>query len=210
VDVWQRAGAYLRVHGADTPHGASPQPSSGSSLRVWGRSAEGEPVATRTGLISACAGPTFAHFISVLRVRAHLRVRGADLTMRMPNSVPAGSSPRARGRRSPQPQRAVTPGLISACVGPTWTRAHGVDPVGAHLRVRGADGAVAAGRGCGPGSSPRARGRPTSGMRTSIPRGLISACAGPTTRGRRRCEGAWAHLRVRGADPCGVLCFRAF
>ena len=96
-------------------------------------------MATRTGLISACAGPTFAHFISVLRVRAHLRVRGADLTMRMPNSVPAGSSPRARGRHTLDRHSPPLRGLISACAGPTLDKKRPRNLTRAHLRVRGAD-----------------------------------------------------------------------
>jgi len=156
-------------------------------------------------------------------------VRGADLQPGHGHVTCGGASPRARGRRRPEP--ILPPGVrsIPACAGPTPAVRAARHAHTEHPRVRGADGLVVTLPAKGTGASPRARGRPPGRdrrrrprvaidggglggasprargrrLRRATPSGVrrsIPACAGPTPPCSGPTSSAREHPRVRGAD----------
>ena len=73
--------------------------------------------------------------------------------------MPAGSPPRVRSRQVGAIGSAIHRGITSACAEQTSTRPAGTGPPKDHLRVCGADDALALDVGAEPGSPPRVRSR---------------------------------------------------
>ena len=114
-----------------------------------------------------------------------------------------GRSPRARGRLQRLRHAHRLRGSIPACAGETNTETRNETPGWVDPRVRGGDRQLRLrGVPC-QGRSPRARGRPRSGVRTSVAAGSIPACAGETRTRSGRQRPAQVDPRVHGGDRQG-------
>ena len=172
--------AHPRVCGENVVVSERSNASTGSSPRVRGKRLVERDERLPAGLIPACAGKTGQHSKASQINWAHPRVCGENLATASITRLPAGSSPRVRGK--PLAIRTGIPmhGLIPACAGKTKTRMFLTLPAQAHPRVCGENRQRMLRSVATSGSSPRVRGKlryfPT---RTSV-RGLIPACAGKT------------------------------
>ena len=92
----------------------------------------------------------------------------------------SGSSPRVRGKRSPQPMPLMDNRLIPACAGKTLGIHSRASSRTAHPRVCGENPREAQWLEAQQGSSPRVRGKLYRQSNESVNRGLIPACAGKT------------------------------
>ena len=178
---------------------------SGSSPRVRGKPlpvAQGPP---RGGLIPACAGKTRGAGLQVQDGPAHPRVCGENAGGDHVEALPAGSSPRVRGKHDDLAAGLDPSGLIPACAGKTEPTTTRFSSGSAHPRVCGENQAALHGAQAVGGSSPRVRGKPSSRARSAHDSGLIPACAGKTP---ARCGQAAlppAHPRVCGENAVHSL-----
>ena len=176
----------------------------GSSPRVRGKPlpvAQGPP---RGGLIPACAGKTRGAGLQVQDGPAHPRVCGENAGGDHVEALPAGSSPRVRGKHDDLAAGLDPSGLIPACAGKTEPTTTRFSSGSAHPRVCGENQAALHGAQAVGGSSPRVRGKPSSRARSAHDSGLIPACAGKTP---ARCGQAAlppAHPRVCGENANGT------
>ena len=111
-----------------------------------------------------------------------------------------GSSPRVRGKLTPQVRRYIYNGLIPACAGKTTAERAQVGAGGAHPRVCGENVLVADRAARRWGSSPRVRGKPHNLEQVADHPGLIPACAGKTATLWRPWPPSTAHPRVCGEN----------
>ncbi len=125
-------------------------------------------------------------------------MRGEHSLFSHPIPYERGSSPHARGTQAVAVESVLLPGIIPACAGNTSTSGSFGVRSGDHPRMRGEHlGLCWFCVGCG-GSSPHARGTPsTTALRWHWPR-IIPACAGNTS--CRTCcwRWTWDHPRMRG------------
>ena len=130
--------------------------------------------------------------------RDHPRSRGVYLPSLVATASIGGSSPLARGLRSPQhPVRQVRR-IIPARAGFTRRLVPGCRRRWDHPRSRGVYRAGAAAGAAGPGSSPLARGLPTLTVLEPNGIGIIPARAGFTAHARRHHDILRDHPRSRG------------
>ena len=150
-----------------------------SPLTRGGRKREFERHGVR-GLIPAYAGRTLCGLIAKHPPGAHPRLRGADHRVGLSKPAPTGSSPLTRGglihtKGSWLPMR-----LIPAYAGRTVKTSSSFLMIGAHPRLRGADGRLRDSTFWEVGSSPLTRGG-LGGSRVGFKAlGLIPAYAGRT------------------------------
>ena len=135
----------------------------------------------------------------------HLRVCGADPYERPLVIADLGSSPRVRSRPPRQSRGQRRQRIISACAEQTWGRRGRGRACRDHLRVCGADTAIAAIIIAITGSSPRVRSRHDERGLPAGERGIISACAEQTLSASGSFFVSGDHLRVCGADLGLVL-----
>ena len=159
---------------------------------VWGR--------LTTRLIPACAGKTVLIVPVPSPVAAHPRVCGENGVLRRHRVMHEGSSPRVRGKLTPQVRRYIYNGLIPACAGKTTAERAQVGAGGAHPRVCGENVLVADRAARRWGSSPRVRGKPHNLEQVADHPGLIPACAGKTATLWRPWPPSTAHPRVCGEN----------
>ena len=192
--------AHPRVCGENSIGRWWPRGYPGSSPRVRGKRRAPQGLAQLRGLIPACAGKTPPRRGPGGSTRAHPRVCGENMARPRRDRSRMGSSPRVRGKPTPNRGRPARRGLIPACAGKT-----GVPPVRprgerAHPRVCGenrfdTDPLLAA-----DGSSPRVRGKRRSwGFLPGWVR-LIPACAGKTRARSAPPSRPSAHPRVCGEN----------
>ena len=127
-------------------------------------------------------------------------MRGGDQTRVSRRNLPAGRSPRARGRRLIRHCPSRQCGSIPACAGETCPSGRAAFSPGVDPRVRGGDTCVEQ---CGLaslGRSPRARGRRTCPALLCQSRGSIPACAGETEQPSVFHASERVDPRVRGGD----------
>ena len=138
----------------------------------------------RQGITSACAEQTFA-FCRGRGVKSdHLRVCGADsMSNRLAESI-AGSPPRVRSRRDLPEAEIRAGGITSACAEQTSLASARIVSAWDHLRVCGADDAVAHASGVDEGSPPRVRSRRMPERVRRVQVGITSACAEQTAESR--------------------------
>ena len=129
---------------------------------------------------------------------AHPRSRGDHRFLHSRTSTPGGSSPLARGPHSRTDSRLYGRGLIPARAGTTCSSRSTYQSPGAHPRSRGDHRFSSHGPITWMGSSPLARGPPSTSDRTSTSTGLIPARAGTTMRLPTTSRSPWAHPRSRG------------
>ena len=192
------AGDHPRVRGEHLERDLEREKARGSSPRARGAPFRSGNCVISAGIIPACAGSTTCRTCSSRTCRDHPRVRGEHRTGLSAQSVEGGSSPRARGahgrRRSPR----FHPGIIPACAGSTGPRSPSPPRMRDHPRVRGEHRRNWSSRPRLEGSSPRARGAPTSGRNGFVDWGIIPACAGSTEMRGEFFPTYRDHPRVRG------------
>ena len=148
--------------------------------------------------IPACAGNTRSPGRCPVGTTVHPRVRG-EYAYESPASVSLrGSSPRARGIHIELFPISSPSRFIPACAGNTIRHLGRAPAAPVHPRVRGEYAVDQDGGEVGTGSSPRARGIRSYGLRLGALGRFIPACAGNTGRGRRGGPGRAVHPRVRG------------
>ena len=95
----------------------------GSSPHVRGARHHLHKIATRHGIIPACAGSTFNASFGALQNRDHPRMCGEHAQGQWAAEVRVGLSPHVRGAHRRQPQLRQRAGIIPACAGSTcWSR----------------------------------------------------------------------------------------
>ena len=211
---------HPRMRGVYTTGTLAPALQSGSSPHARGLRLDHHDLVHDCRIIPACAGFTSRAPRSPAPGWDHPRMRGvyrvasadcvgvvgiipacAGFTAHPPPRGPLrrGSSPHARGLRYVSCPAGESDRIIPACAG--FTENPGPYGVGVqdHPRMRGVYRRRAAGRPCGRGSSPHARGlrEPPPMLREALR--IIPACAGFTRSSRRRWWAAWDHPRM-----CGV------
>ena len=155
------ARAHPRVGGENSePRNCAPL-IHGSSPRGRGKQLALEDARTEHRLIPAWAGKTVPVSISGQRPWAHPRVGGENHHDCDCEIVPAGSSPRGRGKPARALREHGSQGLIPAWAGKTRSRS--ATPWGspAHPRVGGENPGQGDARRDRGGSSPRGRGKPS-------------------------------------------------
>ena len=192
--------AHPRVCGENIGRRGVADVQRGSSPRVRGKPAGRRGCRVENGLIPACAGKTRSRASSWTARRAHPRVCGENLREVSLVAVPAGSSPRVRGKRARMVSRRYRCGLIPACAGKTHQGRHDRRLPTAHPRVCGENNAGAMQELGFSGSSPRVRGKPSASTSCPPTRRLIPACAGKTPTEPAATRSKAAHPRVCGEN----------
>ena len=174
------AGDHPRMCGEHLSFMAFLMVSAGSSPHVRGARHHLHKIATRHGIIPACAGSTFNASFGALQNRDHPRMCGEHAQGQWAAEVRVGLSPHVRGAHRRQPQLRQRAGIIPACAGSTcWSRSTS-RTVRDHPRMCGehfdaGDLEVHVG-----GSSPHVRGAPRVEGLEPEKSGIIPACAGST------------------------------
>ena len=133
----QAPTAHPRVCG-ENPDGRQPSPAgAGSSPRVRGKPLDSMSPRRRTRLIPARAGKTHRSNGGSLRPRAHPRACGENRLDARDEEPSEGSSPRVRGKQTPDRRRLDAGRLIPACAGKTPGCGGAVVEGWAHPRVCG-------------------------------------------------------------------------
>ena len=172
--------AHPRWRGEDERAAEQLAPSEGSSpLARGGHVSRNDPDLAQR-LIPAGAGRTHPPLRTIELRRAHPRWRGEDLTAGTTKAFEAGSSPLARGGRSPHGRRGRGGGLIPAGAGRTHGHLAPSKTYGAHPRWRGEDSADGRSHMKQGGSSPLARGGLDQRLGLQVLARLIPAGAGGT------------------------------
>ncbi len=170
----------------------------GSSPRARGAHALHGVLATRPGIIPACAGSTPTSTAAPRPKRDHPRVRGEHMIRSMSAKVCVGSSPRARGAPFRGNFAQTYAGIIPACAGSTGRRPRRSTRPRDHPRVRGEHSCDISSGVARYGSSPRARGAPEEVLGALDGVGIIPACAGSTLLYGAAIAERRDHPRVRG------------
>ena len=152
----------------------------GSSPRMRGKQPKWVGMYIDHRLIPAYAGKTTYVHPQRWPVRAHPRVCGENASISWYAVMPAGSSPRMRGKRFTDSDGVICSGLIPAYAGKTTNRTIATKNNRAHPRVCGENTAYGPKKGPEWGSSPRMRGKRKRQASESHPLGLIPAYAGKT------------------------------
>ena len=117
------AGDHPRMCGEHLSFMAFLMVSAGSSPHVRGARHHLHKIATRHGIIPACAGSTFNASFGALQNRDHPRMCGEHAQGQWAAEVRVGLSPHVRGAHRRQPQLRQRAGIIPACAGSTcWSR----------------------------------------------------------------------------------------
>ena len=193
-------GDHLRVCGADLGVAGDWSRAMGSPPRVRSRRT-GEFERLRIlGITSACAEQTRPCSRADRPCRDRLRVCGADLDAVDAVAGYEGSPPRVRSRRLASSLSSPCSGITSACAEQTGAPMTAKTTARDHLRVCGADGALAPASHGDAGSPPRVQSRQHRGATHPRPQRITSACAEQTSWPRWSWRCARDHLRVCGAD----------
>ena len=170
----------------------------GSSPHARGAPVQRPPHGHRGGIIPACAGSTFRSRGSPNSPGDHPRMRGEHQLMELTCFSVMGSSPHARGAQRVAYLHDAVFGIIPACAGSTTARRWPSFSRWDHPRMRGEHEWEHRTGMQLEGSSPHARGAPTSSASFRFASGIIPACAGSTF---GKC-GSWRqerdHPRMRG------------
>ena len=160
------------------------------------------------GLIPARAGTTCALRCPYPAPRAHPRSRGDHKASMFTLPHSSGSSPLARGPRSPRSRCLLLMGLIPARAGTTFMEGTSLTKPRAHPRSRGDHALLGFPLRTRMGSSPLARGPLNFHCCSFWLMGLIPARAGTTVWKLANAWSVWAHPRSRGdhseMSPWGV------
>ena len=192
--------AHPRV-GGENQLGLRPEShAGGSSPRGRGKLKIVADVRRVVRLIPAWAGKTRPRRRGGEHPWAHPRVGGENAVTMGRTRVPAGSSPRGRGKRRAARLYDRLGGLIPAWAGKTWSHLSMSAPRSAHPRVGGENDVGDDGEVCRHGSSPRGRGKRLRTTQENHLFRLIPAWAGKTLRAYLVVGGRAAHPRVGGEN----------
>ena len=150
------------------------------------------------GIIPACAGSTTFHNIHRYPVRDHPRMRGVHIKSHTMYSIPLGSSPHARGPPKGGMSYVLCSRIIPACAGSTVSVRCDPNAQEDHPRMRGVHCRSAAARLRCRGSSPHARGPPSTKTFIQCSVRIILACAGSTSDFQTHPWRHRDHPRMRG------------
>ena len=192
------ATVHPRERGEHLPPCQKVPPASGSSPRARGtlRLLVADFHVAR--FIPASAGNTTSHAWPGCRRSVHPRERGEHARHSPALSMPAGSSPRARGTPGGALECGQVIRFIPASAGNTWRISASVRITPVHPRERGEHEGGLDGRGEMGGSSPRARGTRGEAADGREHRRFIPASAG-NTQPPGGCRAGWSvHPRERG------------
>ncbi len=195
---------HPRMRGERSCWGFRRSTRSGSSPHARGTLEISLEMTARERFIPACAGNAL-RLISILRARSvHPRMRGERGCMPRSTICAAGSSPHARGTRSPNNKIARERRFIPACAGNALCRrrCRGGCPV--HPRMRGERSDPSRAIQEKSGSSPHARGTRASPGSLPICGRFIPACAGNAACKYPDTEMAPVHPRMRGERAAGA------
>ena len=185
------------------PHGiGASERRLGSSPLARGLRVVDKDKAAETGIIPARAGFTLKTAPAPSWAWDHPRSRGVYSSPTIGTRSTSGSSPLARGLRVVGVDGGVHLGIIPARAGFTAGHSSGRPREPDHPRSRGVYDEVVGPDEVVAGSSPLARGLPTSTPRRWAPRGIIPARAGFTADGRLHHLEHGDHPRSRGVYPC--------
>ena len=173
-----RREAHPRMHGEHLNTLMESRQRPGLSPHARGALPHRRPLRFDHRLIPACAGSTSDHPSQESAAAAHPRMRGEHDAVSWGLPWWWGSSPHARGARSPLALGAVQGRLIPACAGSTRGLRNARHDVAAHPRMRGEH-------------------HQTAEPVLQDP-GLIPACAGSTASPRGPAHPHAAHPRMRG------------
>ena len=172
----------------------------GSSPRWRGKLGLRRHVQEHGRLIPALAGKTTRHGSRPARTSAHPRAGGENHTMRVPDALADGSSPRWRGKLDEQRLERAAERLIPALAGKTNTPSDALIVTSAHPRAGGENVQGRSAEWVQRGSSPRWRGKLAPRAQAVAPIGLIPALAGKTPGSPRRWRRTGAHPRAGGEN----------
>ena len=186
-------------HGGSAGSGYVP---SGSSPHARGARASFAASHVVLGIIPACAGSTIKAYNQTWYIWDHPRMRGEHRCFTTLATSNTGSSPHARGAPASTTATRPTRGIIPACAGSTldhqaprsWSRDH--------PRMRGEHTSEYAPSATLRGSSPHARGALSHAVESSLPNGIIPACAGSTCSRFHQPRLSRDHPRMRGEHGC--------
>ena len=177
----------------------------GSSPRGRGKLGARNAPSWTNGLIPAWAGKTGVSAGALEGGQAHPRVGGENGCLRSWLRCSLGSSPRGRGKRAHFSAGRRGSGLIPAWAGKTIVRSFRSIGGPAHPRVGGENAASRRSSSPTHGSSPRGRGKRTSGQQWTPSAGLIPAWAGKTLTPSRAATRNPAHPRVGGENRLDAI-----
>ena len=181
--IQRLAEAHPRACGENWPVVSDLVRHMGSSPRMRGKLVSPATRREGEGLIPAHAGKTRPTMRTPSIPRAHPRACGENPSQKKPPRRCRGSSPRMRGKRLAGHGLALAVGLIPAHAGKTPVTRTSAGTEAAHPRACGENVFTNARRGVDQGSSPRMRGKRSSGRTTGGISGLIPAHAGKTLDG---------------------------
>ena len=152
----------------------------------------------RRGIIPACAESTPSPERPSCRAWDHPRMRGEHTSVRGCASYDVGSSPHARGAPLFPHRSSPRDGIIPACAGSTVPRPARRGCARDHPRMRGEHALESGMSAEDAGSSPHARGAPSTMLHARLRTGIIPACAGSTDIAFRCGRHERDHPRMRG------------
>ena len=194
------ARVYPRERGGDARPAVSMVPRPGLSPRTRGRRFNFDGGIPTNGSIPANAGETPACIPASQSTRVYPRERGGDVGRQLAGAHDDGLSPRTRGRRPRDSERAAGERSIPANAGETLPARQPVACGRVYPRERGGDAHAPPVAVRSQGLSPRTRGRPVPERSWCSCLGSIPANAGETWEWRcTRCS--WrVYPRERGGD----------
>ena len=195
------AGDHPRMCGEHLSFMAFLMVSAGSSPHVRGARHHLHKIATRHGIIPACAGSTFNASFGALQNRDHPRMCGEHAQGQWAAEVRVGLSPHVRGAHRRQPQLRQRAGIIPACAGSTVEQLYLTTVIGDHPRMCGEHTDLGKIVRVQWGSSPHVRGAPYRQAVFRHRAGIIPACAGSTAAPARCGPRSWDHPRMCGEHP---------
>ena len=194
---------HPRACGANKVVGSNLTYVPGSSPRMRGKRSRPLACVPCHRIIPAHAGQTRVR-TALRRTRTdHPRACGANLTVAVTLAVPAGSSPRMRGKHTKTPKTMSYPRIIPAHAGQTTSTSDSWATAPDHPRACGANTARKPVTGIKTGSSPRMRGKRGCGGRSTTRGRIIPAHAGQTSPLSEHSSPRSDHPRACGANAFG-------
>ena len=174
------AAVHPRMRGEHAMRSVSSWGTFGSSPHARGTLALRNQSSATPRFIPACAGNTHDDARTHRAFAVHPRMRGEHFKVPIARRVSAGSSPHARGTRSPDRNGQAAHRFIPACAGNTKPYPMAVACMPVHPRMRGEHQMPHAGDMQYAGSSPHARGTRHHKRQDRRAHRFIPACAGNT------------------------------
>ena len=173
----------------------------GSSPHVRGARRPRQPGIRPNGIIPACAGSTQVRLRRRPWTEDHPRMCGEHDAVPELSACDSGSSPHVRGALSCRNCLRLDCGIIPACAGSTSAVRPSIMVATDHPRMCGEHLEPSPVQNSTAGSSPHVRGARSTCWALTRSAGIIPACAGSTSRGRRCPWLSRDHPRMCGEHP---------